>query len=391
MMPVTTTKLGVAMRFIYLDYNATSPIAPSVLEAMIPFFKEYYGNPSSSHVLGRACREAIEDARGKLAALLGADRDEIIFTSGGTESNNLAIKGVMLQDAPRADGHLVISAIEHPSVAEPARYLESLGYDVTVVGCNAQGMVEPSRVADALREDTRLVSIMHANNETGVIQPIREISDICRDRNVLLHTDAAQTAGKIGTFVDELGVDLLTVAGHKLYAPKGVGALYVRSGVRVEPIVHGAGHEGGLRPGTENVPYIVGLGHAAMLAFRSLEESGRRLERLRDSLLARLSQRIGNRLTVNGGRSPRLPNTLSVNFPFVSAVELLGRVPELCASVGAACHTGAAGMSPTLAAMELDPDVARGTMRLSVGWYTSEDEIERVAELLIGAWEDLTP
>ncbi len=379
------------MRLIYLDYNATTPIAPSVREAMMPFLTEHYGNPSSNHRLGRAAQEALEDARGKVAALLGVDRDEIIFTSGGTESNNLALLGTMLREVPSLEGHLVISAIEHPAVAMPARYLQRLGYDVTVVGCDAQGLVDPDRVRAALRPDTRLVSIMHANNETGVLQPIAEISDICRARNVLLHTDAAQSVGKISTLVDELGVDLLTVAGHKLYAPKGVGALYVRRGVPLEPILHGAGHESGLRPGTENVPHIVGLGQAALLALRGLPESPQRMTALRDLLYARLARAIGERMIVNGQRAPRLPNTLSVNFLDVSGHELLARVPEVCASTGSACHTGSLAMSPTLEAMGLDPDEARGTVRLSVGWFTSEDDIERAAGMLLGAWEDLRP
>ena len=377
------------MRSLYLDYNATTPVAPSVFEAMTPFLTEHYGNPSSSHALGRACHEAIEDARGKLSVLLGADRDEIVFTSGGTESNNLAIKGVMMQDAPLMDGHLIISAIEHPAVVEPARYLERLGFAVTVVPCDSHGIVQPAGVAEAIRRDTRLVSIMHANNETGVIQPIGEISEICRERNVLLHTDAAQSVGKIGVSVDDLGVDLLSVAGHKLYAPKGIGALYIRRGIQLEPVLHGAGHEGGLRPGTENVAMMVGLGHAAMLAFRSTEESGQQMADLRDRLYAHLTETIGNRLTVNGADAPRLPNTLSVNFPFVSAVDLLARIPELCASTGSACHSGATSMSATLASMGLAPDTARGTVRLSVGWFTSVEEIARAAELLIGAWEEL--
>ena len=377
------------MRTIYLDYNATTPVAPSVFEALEPFLKEHYGNPSSSHALGHACREAMEDARSKVAALLGADRDEIVFTSGGTESNNLAICGTMMQGVAGVAGHLIISAVEHPAVVEPAKYLERLGFDVTVVDCDSRGVVSPAKIEAAIRPDTRLASIMHANNETGVIQPLREISQICHEHNVLLHTDAAQTVGKIGAFVDELGADLLSVAGHKLYAPKGIGALYVRRGVRLEPVLHGAGHEAGLRPGTENVAYIVGLGQACMLAFRSLEESARRLETLRDRLYAQLSQVIGDGLVIHGRKAARLPNTLSVNFPDVSAAELLARLPELCVSTGSACHSGAPGMSPTLAAMGLDPDEARGTVRLSVGWFTSEEEIDRAVDLLIGAWESL--
>jgi cysteine desulfurase len=378
------------MRIIYLDCNATTPVAPSVFEAMTPFFTEHYGNPSSAYGLGHACREAIEDARGKVAVLLGADRDEIVFTSGGTESNNLAICGAMQQGTPGLDGHLIISAIEHPAVTAPAKHLERSGFEVTVVECDGRGVVSPAKIQAALRPDTRLVSVMHANNETGAIQPLREISAICREHRVLLHTDAAQTVGKIGTFVDELGVDLLSVAGHKLYAPKGIGALYVRRGVRLEPVLHGAGHEAGLRPGTENVPGIVGLGQACTLAFRSLEESAHKLESLRDRLLAQLTEAIGERLTVNGRKAPRLPNTLSVNFPEVAAVDMLARLPELCLSTGSACHSGVAGMSPTLVAMGLDPDVARGTVRISVGWFTSEEEIDRAASLLIGAWESLT-
>jgi cysteine desulfurase len=377
------------MKTIYLDYNATTPIAPSVLEAMLPFLSEHYGNPSSSHALGRACQEAIEDARSRVAVLLGADRDEVFFTSGGTESANLAIQGVMLLNAPPMEGHLIVSAIEHPAVAEPARHLQRMGFELTEVRCNGQGVVEPGEVEAAMRPDTRLVSIMHANNETGVIQPLHEISEICRDHEVLLHTDAAQTIGKIPAYVDELGVDLLSVAGHKLYAPKGVGALYVRRGVKLEPLLRGAGHEGGLRPGTENVPYLVGLGHAAMLMLKSLDASGQKMSELRNRLHSRLAAAVGSGLRVNGAGAPRLPNTLSVSFPEVAGTDLLARIPELCASTGSACHSGHFGVSPTLAAMGLSVEEARGTVRLSVGWFTSEEEVERAAELLIGAWEAL--
>ena len=377
------------MRHIYLDYNATTPIAPSVQESMLPFFAEHFGNPSSGHALGRACAEAVEDARGRVAGLLGCDAEEIVFTSCGTESNNLAIKGVMLRETPAVGGHLIVSAIEHPAVAEPARFLERLGFDLTVVGCNRQGVVDPHAVEAALRPDTRLVSVMHANNEIGTIQPIREIAEICHAQNVLVHTDAAQSAGKIRTAVDELDVDLLTVAGHKIYAPKGIGALFVRRGVALEPSQHGAAHEEGLRAGTENVPYIVALGRACSLARKSLADSGDRLAMLRDRLFDRLADAIGPRLAVNGGQTERLPNTLSVIFPNVVGHDLLARIPELCASTGAACHSGATSMSATLAALGLDHEQAAGTMRLSVGWYTSEEEIDRAASLLIAAWEDL--
>ncbi|HUG70498.1 MAG TPA: cysteine desulfurase family protein [Pirellulaceae bacterium] len=377
------------MRQIYLDYNATTPIAPSVQEAMLPFLAEHYGNPSSSHSLGRACHEAIEDSRERVASLLGADRDEIVFTGGGTESNNLALKGIMMARAPVFDGHLVISALEHPAIAEPARYLEKLGCRVSVVSCTRHGTVEPEAVAAVLKPNTKLVSIMHANNEIGTIQPLKAISEVCRSRNILFHTDAAQSVGKIRTYVEELGVDMLTIAGHKLYAPKGVGALYVRQGVALEPYTHGAAHEGGLRPGTENTAFIVALGHACFLAGKAVEDVSDRMADLRDRLAKTLQAAIGGDLTIHGAQAPRLPNTLSVNFPDVAGGELLARTPEISASTGSACHASVTKLSATLAAIRLTPDQARGTVRLSVGWYTSEEDVDRAAELLIGAWESL--
>ena len=394
------------MKSIYLDYNATTPIAPAVQEAMLPFLAEHYGNPSSSHALGRACHEAVEDARARVAQFLGANRDEIVFTSGGTESNNLALKGAAFaralasgrnrdwarRDSPaagRLQGHLVISAFEHPAVVEPARFLERLGMEVAVARVDRRGLVDPAKIEAALRTDTLLVSVMHANNEIGVVQPVREIAEICRRRGVLMHTDAAQTAGKLSTRVDDLGVDLLSLAGHKMYAPKGVGVLYVRRGVVLEPLLHGAGHEAGQRAGTENVPYIVGLGRAASLAEAGLTETDDRLTRLRDRLLGRLRDAIGPGLSVNGGQAQRLPNTLSVNFPGVVAGEMLRRIPELCASTGAACHSGSTHLSATLAAIGLEPAVARGTVRLSLGWYTDEEQLDRAAQLLIATFENL--
>jgi cysteine desulfurase len=378
------------MRHVYLDYNATTPVAPEVREAMRPFFEEHFGNPSSGHVFGRAAREAIEDARDHLARLIGADSEEIVFTSGGTESNNLALCGIMLQRGVPVEGHLVISAMEHPSVVEPAQFLRRLGCQVTVVPCTPDGVVDVDAIQRALRPQTRLVSIMHSNNEIGTLQPIRQITALCHNHGVLVHTDASQSIGKVPCSVMELGVDLLTVAGHKMYAPKGVGALYVRRGTLVEPFLHGAGQEGGLRPGTENTPYIVALGRAAQLAHRSLDQRAEQMASLRDHLQELLRAGIAKPVVVNGERAPRLPNTLSVIFPGVSAAEMLKRVPELCASTGSACHSGSGRISPTLAAIGLSHSQAAGTMRLSVGWYTSKDDVERAASLLIDAWESLT-
>jgi cysteine desulfurase len=377
------------VRQIYLDYNATTPIAPSVVEAMQPFFAGHYGNPSSAHSLGRAAHEAIEDSRVKVAGMLGCDRNEIVFTSGGTEANNLAIKGVMCLGEGPPKGHLVVSAIEHPAVSEPAMFMRKLGCDVTVVPCDENGYVRPSEIAGAIRANTRLVSVMHANNEVGTIQPIRQIAELCHQKSILVHTDASQTVGKLPTFVDQLDVDMLTVAGHKFYGPKGVGVLFVRDGVRLDPLLHGAAHEGGRRGGTENTPYIVGLGQACHLAAGALDDSAAQMNRLRDRMWEGLSEKIlGIRL--NGAGAKRLPNTLSVNFPDCSGQELLRRVPEICASTGSACHSTGVVHSATLEAMGLSPDQTAGTVRLSVGWYTSEEEVERAIELLVGAWESIS-
>lgn len=377
------------MRRVYLDYNATTPVATAVQNAILPFLAAHYGNPSSGHSLGQAAHEAVDDARARVAALVGAQPSEIVFTGGGSESNNLALKGATLRRGGNFGGHLVISAIEHPAIAEPARYLESLGFRLTVLACDSGGIVDPATLEDALRDDTLLVSIMYANNEIGSIQPIAQLADVCRRRSVLFHTDAAQAIGKIPTKVNALGVDLLSIAGHKFYAPKGVGALYVRRGVELEPLVHGAAHEGGRRAGTENVPYIVGLGQAADLANDGIEGTQRHLAHLRDRLQELLCADIGDGLTINAVNAPRLPNTLSVNFPGVDAGRLLARVPELCASTGAACHSGMTHMSATLAAIGLRPEQARGTIRLSVGRDTDEAEIEYAADVLIAAWNAL--
>jgi cysteine desulfurase len=376
------------MRLIYLDYNATTPLAPAVQEAMLPFLAEHYGNPSSGHVLGRASNEAVEDARGRVGTLLGVPPEEIVFTSSGTESNNLALKGLAFRRPERHRGHLIITALEHPAIVEPARWLERWGCRLSIVGCDRRGVVDPDDVAKAFQPDTFLVSMMHANNEIGTLQPLRAVAELCRARGALLHTDAAQSVGKVSTMVHELGVDLLSIAGHKLYAPKGVGALYVRRGVVLEPLLHGAGHERGLRAGTENVSQIVGLGKAAELAAKHTAGAAQHLSGHRDTLLARLREAVPE-LSVNGEGATRLPNTLSVNFPGVEASRLLRRIPDLCASTGSACHSGEHSLSPTQAAIGLAPEVARGTVRLSLGWQTNESDVERAASLLAESWEAL--
>ena len=371
---------------IYLDYNATTPIDPAVREAMLPYLDDWYGNPSSSHSQGRACAEAILLARSQVAELLGCDASEVVFTSSGTESNNLAILGTMWRAPPSSGRHLVISSIEHPATKEPAELLKQQGYAVSVVGCDASGTIDPSDVAAALRPETALVSIMHANNEIGSVQPIRAIADICQAHGVLVHTDAAQSAGKISVRVGELGVDFLSLAGHKFYAPKGVGALYMRRGTQIEPVVRGASHEHGIRPGTENVTFIAGLGTAARIADECLAEASVHIRAMRDRLQTALSEAIGSGFSVNAAEAERLPNTLSANFPDVVGADLLERTPALCASTGSACHSGETELSATLNAIGLDSNIARGTVRLSVGRHTTAAEVDEAAKLLIAAW-----
>ena len=374
---------------IYLDYNATTPVAPAVAAAMLPYLREHFGNPSSGHVYGQRTREAVARARAQVAALIGAAPSELVFTSCATEANNLAILGVAR--ALRGRGrHLITSAVEHPAVARPMAHLADEGWDVTVLEVDGHGRVSPSELAAALRDDTVLVSIMHANNEVGTLQPIAELARIAHDRRALFHTDAAQSVGKVPVDVGAFGVDLLTIAGHKLYAPKGVGALYVRAGSPIAPIQFGAGHEGGLRPGTENVPHLVGLGAAAVLAQQHLPTIGDRLRRQRDALHARLDSEIPE-LALNGDRDERLPNTLNLSFPGVSGRDLLARTPEIAASVGSACHEEGDAVSGVLGAMGVSAERAIGAVRLSLGAPTTDDEIARAADVLITAWRALAP
>ncbi len=376
---------------IYLDYNATTPVDPAVVEAMLPYLREHYGNPSSTHSLGKTAHAAVERAREQVAALLGAQADEVVLAGGGSEASNQAIKGTVLA-RPRGwfgrwarGAHVVLSAVEHPATTQPCEFLRKLGCRVTVVPVDRHGLVDAADVGKALTRDTKLVSIMHANNEVGTLQPIREIAALTRRQGVLLHTDAAQSLGKVAVDVNDLGVDLLTVAGHKLYAPKGVGALFVRRGVSLEPLIHGAGHEGGRRAGTENVPYIVALGTACEIARRGLPESTRRLQGLRDRLWERLRAGLGERVVLNGHPERRLPNTLNANFVGHVGAELLEKVPEIAASTGSACHEGKVSQSPVLCAMGVPPEIGRGALRLTVGRFTTEDEVDRAAEVLIRA------
>jgi cysteine desulfurase len=375
------------MRSIYLDYNATTPIAPAVQEAVLPFLAEHFGNPASHHAVGRAAQEAMDDARHQVASLLGVDRDEIVFTSGGTESNNLALVGMARRLAPDSRCHLIISALEHASVAATANYLQDQGFDLTIVACSRHGVVDPQDIEDALRPDTKLVSVIHANHEIGSIQPVRQIAHLCRESGVLVHCDAVQTTGKIPVRPKELGADLLSFSGHKMYAPKGIGALYVRRGLDPAPILHGSADEAGLRPGTPNVPHIVALGQAAAMTMAHLDEAAQRMELLRNCLETRLLEGFGDRLRIHAQRAERLPNTLSVSFPDTPGDDLLRKVPEICAATDWASHSGTTTISPTLSAIGLSTQEARGTVRFSVGWYTSEEEIDRAANLLLAAWD----
>ncbi len=377
------------MKPIYLDYNATTPIDPAVLDAMLPYLKEQFGNPSSAHAFGRAAHEAVDRARQQVADLIGAKPEEIVFTGGGSEASNHALKGAVFARLRgifggwARDAHIVISAVEHPATLEPCAFLKRLGARVTVLPVDRLGVVSLDAAKKALERGATVLSVMHANNEVGTIQPLRALADLNYGRGALIHTDAAQTLGKIPVNVRELGVDLLTVAGHKLYAPKGVGALYIRKGVKLEPLIHGAGHEAGRRAGTENVPYVVGLGKACELARQTLPETTARLTRLRDRMWAQLREAFGDQLTLNGHPDLRLPNTLNVNFLGEYGGDLLERTQEVAASRGSACHAGHVTLSPVLKAMGVPPREGRGAVRFSVGRYTTEEEIDRAVAALV--------
>ncbi|RLB53923.1 MAG: cysteine desulfurase NifS [Deltaproteobacteria bacterium] len=371
---------------VYLDYNATTPVLGEVVDAMLPYLREHFGNPSSGHVYGARAMAAVDEARDRVAALLGARPSEVVFTSGGTEANNLAIRGVTAR-LPEP-GHVVTSLIEHPATSRPCAQLERQGFAVTRVGVDDGGRVRPEDLGRVVTGGTALVTLMHSNNETGVLQPIQEAARLAHDQGALMHTDAAQSVGKVPIDVAALGVDLLSLAGHKLYAPKGVGALYVKAGTELAPLVLGAGHEGGRRPGTENVASIVGLGVACEIARRDLEASSTRLRRLRDQLWDLLRVEVAG-LAINGAPGARLPNTLNVRFPEVSGTALLAGAPEVAASTGSACHDGRETASAVILAMGVPPASAAGSVRLTLGRGTTDEHVETAARALVRSWRTL--
>jgi len=369
---------------IYLDYNATTPHDPEVINAMRPYLEEHFGNPSSSHGYGIQTKNAIEHAREQVASLLNCRPDEILFTSGGTESNNHAIKGIAY-DRRAKGNHIITTEIEHPAVIEVCRHLEEQGFRVSYLPVDESGLVSLPDVQQAIQPLTILITIMHANNEIGTIQPIEQISELARECGIVMHTDAAQSVGKIPTDVTVLGVDLLSIAGHKVFAPKGIGALYIRRGLQLSKFMHGAGHEQGRRAGTENVLEIVGLGKACEIAANNLEKNMLHLRAMREKLHGGLRDKIRD-IRLNGHVEKRLPNTLSLSFRGVDANVLLSEIKEsVAASAGAACHSGEVEMSYVLKAINLPVQWARGTLRFSTGRMTTENEIEKAVEIISDA------
>jgi cysteine desulfurase len=363
------------MKQIYLDYNASTPIAPEVAAAMRAMMESGFGNPSSPHWAGAPARQAVEAARRQVAGLLGCAPEEIIFTSGGSEANNLALKGVFFASG-RERPHFITTRVEHPAIVAPCRFLERLGATVTWLPVDGMGRVDPDDLRRAITPDTVLVSIMHANNEVGTIQPIKDCAAIAHEHGLLIHSDAAQSAGKIPTRVDDLGVDLLTIAGHKLYAPKGIGALYIRRGVALEPLIHGADHESGRRAGTESALLAAALGEACALAANL--EPMREVEALRDRFWARLQYHFGAGVVLNGHPEQRLPNTLNVCFVGRVGADILAALPEVAASTGSACHSGRIELSPVLLAMDVEPEVGMGAIRFSLGRGTTGEDLDAV-------------
>jgi len=375
---------------VYLDCNATTPIDPEVTVEILPYLQTHFGNPSSSYSIGRSNKEAVEKARAQVARLINCQPEEIYFTSCATESNNLAIKGIAWANRNKGR-HIITSEIEHPAVTEVCKHLSLQGFEITYLPVDQYGRVDPQNVENAIRKDTILITIMHANNEVGTIQPIQEIGAIARKNKIAFHTDASQSVGKIETNVDKLEVDLLTIAGHKLYAPKGIGVLYIRKGTKIENLMHGAGQEKSIRPGTENVIHTVGLGKACEVALRDLKQNHQNMKVSRDRLLNGLISQLGNKIQVNVDLENCLPNTLSVAFENISAHALASFISQdVLISTGSACHSGETTISSVLQAMNLDFRTAAATVRISTGKSTTEEEIDFAAEVLVNAIKKLT-
>lgn len=359
---------------VYLDYNATTPTDPRVVEAMLPYLSEHHGNPSSSHAYGHITHSAVEKARKQVANFLGCKASEIVFTSGGSESNNYAIKGI-IEAFAHSGNHIITSSVEHPAVVKVCQYLESRGCSTTYLQVDKWGMVSPDDFKAAITDKTVIASIMHANNEVGTLQPVSELARIAHEHEIIFHTDAAQSAGKIPVKIDQMNVDLLSLAGHKLYAPKGIGALYIRKGINPVSLIHGADHESGRRAGTENVAFIVALGKACELAAEELAANPDHAKGLRDRLESGLKN-LKTELIINGHPELRLPNTLSVSFKNLQAQTILEALPGIAASAGAACHSNTVKLSAVLEAMCVPAEYGMGTVRFSTGRFTSIDEID---------------
>lgn len=367
--------------FIYLDHNATTPVDPAVIETMAPLMEGVFGNPSSSYFLGTRAKDVLERARGEVALFLGCAPHEIIFTSGGSESNNAVLKGTINFKDPQSS-HIITSEVEHPAILNPAIFLRELGVEVTILPVDQFGRVDPDAVRTAIKPHTSLISIMMANNETGTLEPIENISRVAKERGVPLHTDAAQAVGKIPVDVNKLGVDFLSVAGHKLYAPKGVGALFVREGHSLTPLIHGAGQEQGKRAGTENVFLAAGLGAACRVARRRLESDFETMKTLRDRLQEILFAGLDD-LVLNGHPEERLPNTLNISVPRIEGARILEGLPNICASTGAACHDRSVELSHVLVAMGVSPEVGMGALRLTVGRSNDASQIDEAGHLIV--------
>ena len=370
------------MRRVYLDHNATTPTHPEVVKAMLPYYEEVFGNASSIHQFGQQARKAIDKAREKVADFIGAKPEEIVFTSGGTEADNFAIKGVAYANEKKGN-HIITSSIEHHAVLNPCKYLEKQGFQVTYIPVDRYGLFNPDEVKKAVTKETILITIMHANNEVGTIEPIAEIGKIAKEKGICLHTDAVQTVEKIPVNVDKLNVDLLSLSGHKIYGPKGIGALYIRKGTRIQPLIQGGHHEKNRRAGTENVPAIVGLGKAIEIAKETMEGESIRLTNLRNKLCSGIGEKIDH-VHLNGHPGKRLPNTLNMSFEFIEGESIILSLDMkgIAVSSGSACTSGSLEPSHVLKAMGVDPAIAQGSIRFSLGKDNTEEDINYVLEVL---------